>query len=387
MSMLQDADIYVISDLSAPGTSIDRNDPQWDDTLYSRYTSVIDSLQSYNNVLGFFAGNEVSNQQNNTAASAFVKAAVRDMKSYISTKGYRTMPVGYAADDDATIRDNIEAYFNCGDQSSAIDFFGLNIYEWCGDSTYQTSGYQARTEDLSKYSIPAFFAEYGCNTDGVRQFTEVQALYGSQMTPVWSGGIVYMYFQEANDYGESEQMVAPIILIANIFQVSSRLTAARPASYQISAICRASLPRSPQAVSLPMRIPPPTRRQALAQALVPADGRQLLLCHQPLTRICVAACTRHFPACHPTRSTVTTSVTSSACSAVFLTVLNAMALQPTELLVTMVPTACATQLSSLAGLSTTMPALSLLLETPVLAHSLAQLQSRVTSTPLGPAHL
>ena len=208
MGMLADADIYVIADLSAPGASINRNDPAWDDTLYARYTSVIDSLQSYTNVMGFFAGNEVSNQANNTAASAFVKAAVRDMKSYISEKGYRTIPVGYAADDDASIRDGIEAYFNCGPASSSVDFFGLNIYEWCGQSSYTASGYNLRTEEFSKYSVPAFFAEYGCNVDQPRLFTEVQALYGPQMTPVWSGGIVYMYFQEANDFGKSSIAVA-----------------------------------------------------------------------------------------------------------------------------------------------------------------------------------
>lgn len=207
MGMLADADIYVIADLSAPGASINRNDPAWDDTLYARYTSVIDSLQSYTNVMGFFAGNEVSNQANNTAASAFVKAAVRDMKSYISEKGYRTIPVGYAADDDASIRDGIEAYFNCGPASSSVDFFGLNIYEWCGQSSYTASGYNLRTEEFSKYSVPAFFAEYGCNVDQPRLFTEVQALYGPQMTPVWSGGIVYMYFQEANDFGKSSIVV------------------------------------------------------------------------------------------------------------------------------------------------------------------------------------
>jgi 1,3-beta-glucanosyltransferase GAS1 len=201
MQLLESAGIYLIVDLSAPGASINRDTPQWNDDLYARYTSVIDALQNYTNVLGFFAGNEVSNNSTNTDASAFVKAAVRDMKAYIKQRGYRTIGVGYATNDDADIRVNMANYFDCGDPADAIDFWGYNIYSWCGNSSYTKSGYDVRTEEFSTYNIPAFFAEYGCNTVQPRTFSEVQALYGSEMTPVWSGGIVYEYFQEVNNYG------------------------------------------------------------------------------------------------------------------------------------------------------------------------------------------
>lgn len=199
--MLTEAGIYVIIDLSEPSTSINRDDPRWDTTLYDRYTSVIDEMQQYNNTLGFFAGNEVSNEMSNTNASAFVKAAVRDMKSHIRERNYRPMGVGYATNDDAEIRSDMEAYFNCGPAEESIDFWGYNIYSWCGESDYRESGFDQRTLEFSTYTVPVFFAEYGCNLVQPRPFTEVSALYGEQMTSVWSGGIVYMYFQEANDYG------------------------------------------------------------------------------------------------------------------------------------------------------------------------------------------
>lgn len=163
MKLLQDAGIYVVSDLSEPKTSINRDSPSWNDELYARYTSVVDELQQYNNVLGFFAGNEVTNNKTNTGASAFVKAAVRDTKAYIKQKGYRQIPVGYATSDDSNIRVPIAEYFNCDSEDNAVDFWGYNVYSWCGDSSYQKSGYLDRTEELSKYSKPAFFAEYGCN--------------------------------------------------------------------------------------------------------------------------------------------------------------------------------------------------------------------------------
>jgi 1,3-beta-glucanosyltransferase GAS1 len=201
MSLLQAAGIYVVSDLSEPSTSINRESPTWDTDIYSRYTAVVDAFQGYNNVLGFFAGNEVSNNVTNTNASPFVKAAVRDVKAYIKQKGYRAIPVGYATNDDAAIREDLANYFNCGDAEDSVDFWGYNIYSWCGKSSFETSGYDDRTKEFSTFNIPVFFAEYGCNDPAPRVFTEVQALYGSQMTDVWSGGIVYMYFEETNKFG------------------------------------------------------------------------------------------------------------------------------------------------------------------------------------------
>lgn len=202
MTLLQNAGIYLLQDLSNPSQSINRDDPEWTVDLFDAYAGVVDALAPYSNVLGFLAGNEVSNKVNNTAASAFVKAAVRDMKSYIKTKNYRTIGVGYATNDDPDIRIPLAHYFNCGDDpASAIDFWGYNIYSWCGDSSYTESGYDQRTAEFATYSVPAFFAEYGCNTVQPRVFTEVQAIYGKNMTDVWSGGIMYMYFQETNNYG------------------------------------------------------------------------------------------------------------------------------------------------------------------------------------------
>lgn len=202
MGLLQDAGIYLIQDLSNPSFSINRNDPTWTTELFASYAGVIDAVANYSNVLGFFAGNEVSNEVNNTNASAFVKAAVRDMKAYIKTKNYRKIGVGYATNDDPAIRIDLAHYFNCGNVDEAIDFWGYNIYSWCGDSSFTESGYDQRTLEFKNYSVPAFFAEYGCNTVQPRKFTEVGAIYGKNMTSVWSGGIMYMYFQEANDYGK-----------------------------------------------------------------------------------------------------------------------------------------------------------------------------------------
>lgn len=207
MAALDAAGIYVIADLSVPGESINRDTPAWTTDLFARYTGVIDNLGAYANTLGFFAGNEVTNNKTNSNSAAFVKAAVRDTKAYIAGRDFgRWIGVGYATNDDADTRDLLADYFNCGeDQAEAIDFWGYNIYEWCGESTFQESGYEERTEAFANFSVPAFFSEYGCNNPGgadARVFQDTPVLYSDLMNKVWSGGIVYEYFQEQNDFGK-----------------------------------------------------------------------------------------------------------------------------------------------------------------------------------------
>ncbi|KAG7191557.1 1,3-beta-glucanosyltransferase gas1 [Scheffersomyces spartinae] len=201
MKTFADAGIYIIADLSEPDLSINRDSPEWNLDLYQRYTDVVDEFVKYDNVLGFFAGNEVTNNKSNADASPYVKAAVRDVKKYISDKQYTKIPVGYSSNDDSETRVAIADYFACGSEDERADFFGINMYEWCGDSTFESSGYKDRTEEFKNLLIPIFFSEYGCNSERPRKFTEVGTLFSSEMTDVWSGGIVYMYFEEENDYG------------------------------------------------------------------------------------------------------------------------------------------------------------------------------------------
>ncbi|KHC40280.1 hypothetical protein MGO_00221 [Candida albicans P76055] len=211
MNAFAEAGIYVLADLSEPTISIRRDYPHWDTEIFNRYQQVIDSMSKYKNLLGFFAGNEVTNCQSNIDASPFVRAAIRDCKKYINQQGYRKIPIGYASNDDANIRKNLANYFVCqldededkGQEhlNSQADFFAINVYEWCGYSTYTTSGYRDLTTMFKDYSVPVFFSEFGCNIITPRPFTEVEAIYGSTMKKVWSGGIAYEYFEEVNHYG------------------------------------------------------------------------------------------------------------------------------------------------------------------------------------------
>lgn len=162
----------------------------------------MDTFHSYDNTLGFFIGNEVIDQAGQSLAAPYIKVATRDMKAYRESKGYRAIPIGYSAADIAELRPMLQDYLVCGGNSSdAIDFFGLNAYEWCGDSSYTVSGYSTLNEMSQGYPVPIFFSETGCQTVRPRTFQDQTAILGPDMDATWSGAIIYEWIEETNDYG------------------------------------------------------------------------------------------------------------------------------------------------------------------------------------------
>ena len=175
----------------------------------NRIFQVVEAFKDYPNTLGFFGGNENMNSvETGGTTPPYLRAVHRDLKTYIAKHSNRTIPVGYSAADVRDILADSWAYLSCDIDGSTtdmsrIDFFGLNSYSWCGgDATFQSSGYDILVQQFSNTTIPVFFSEYGCNKVLPRVFDEVQAIYGPQMTPVMSGGLVYEYAQEAsNNFG------------------------------------------------------------------------------------------------------------------------------------------------------------------------------------------
>jgi hypothetical protein len=207
VSIFNAAGMYMIIDVNSglSGQYIDRSDPSSTYTLdyMNHIFQMIEAFWDYPNLLGFFAGNEILNQDSSTDAPAYIRAIVRDLKEYLALHAPRQIGVGYSAADVSTMLTDTWSYLGCGLENSTysrMDFFGLNDYEWCGDSSYTESGYSALTAEFANTDIPVFFSEYGCNNVYPRTFTNVPVLFGSDMTTL-SGGLVYEYTQESDNYG------------------------------------------------------------------------------------------------------------------------------------------------------------------------------------------
>lgn len=163
---------------------------------------MLDEFQQYDNTAGVFVGNEVLTTSEGSHAAPYVLAAARDIKAYRDHKGYREIPVGYSAADIADLRPMLQNYLACSSNASErLDFYSLNAYEWCGQSSYEVSGYNMLQKNATDYPIPIFFSETGCNTPAPRTFDDQAAIFGSRMSGTWSGAIIYEWIEETNDYG------------------------------------------------------------------------------------------------------------------------------------------------------------------------------------------
>jgi hypothetical protein len=202
MNALAAAGIYLALDINTPKYSINRANPQpsYNKVYLQSIFATVEQFAKYDNTLLFFSANEVINDDATTNCAPYVKAVTRDIKSYINARGLRKIPVGYSAADVESNRYEMAAYMNCGTDAVRSDFFAFNDYSWCDPSSFTTSGWDQKVQKFNNYSIPIFLSEFGCNKN-TREFNEVASLYGSDMTSVYSGGLVYEYSQEDSNYG------------------------------------------------------------------------------------------------------------------------------------------------------------------------------------------
>lgn len=192
MSLLQDAGIYVIPYLRELNTNGIYQ--SWTTDDFSVKTDIVDAFANYNNVLAFLVDPFSVVNYTGTATAPLYKAAVRDVKAYIASKGYRRIPVGI---EDRGFTDNVGHdtldYFNCADTEDSVDIYGAYVFTWCGDATMESSGYDKYTDWIKNYSVPVFMSQYGCLSLATSSFSSMAALYGPEMTPYWSGGVYYTY--------------------------------------------------------------------------------------------------------------------------------------------------------------------------------------------------
>jgi len=211
-SIFNAAGMYMMIDVNSPlpGEAITSFEP-WTSyfTEYlNRTFAIVEAFSNYPNTLLFFSGNEIINDLPSAEfVPPYMRAITRDLKNYIKNNIDRQIPVGYSAADVRDVLWDTYNYVACAldgeeDDMSRADFFALNSYSWCGDkATFESSTFSDLVDGLKDTPIPVFFSEYGCNETPDRFWTETQSIYGDDMYNVFSGGVVYEWTQEKNDYG------------------------------------------------------------------------------------------------------------------------------------------------------------------------------------------
>lgn len=128
-------------------------------------------------------------------------AAKADLAAYGAAKGYRNIPIGYSQADIPELGMLMD-YVACQpNATNRLDFYALNTYRWCGQTTFQNSGYNKLQAAAEDYPIPIFISETGCNNIRPRTWGDMASIYGPDMVDTWSGSIVYEWIQEWNDFG------------------------------------------------------------------------------------------------------------------------------------------------------------------------------------------
>merc|ERR1712058_34249 len=85
----------------------------------------------------------------------------------------------------------------------------------CDPNTFTGAGWDKKVERYTGYGVPIFMAEFGCITNR-RDWNEVAALYSTNMTSVYSGGLAYEY-TTSDDWEVTDDLIPAMPALAQKF--------------------------------------------------------------------------------------------------------------------------------------------------------------------------
>ncbi|KAL7624142.1 hypothetical protein AAE478_005699 [Parahypoxylon ruwenzoriense] len=218
MKLLAEAGIYVLANLSRPRRSVNHAAPfeSYTAELLRTYFRAVDSIAHYDNTLGVIISHETIRDFRATTYAPVLRALTRDVKRYLALGAMmwkeggergvqrRATPVGISCADMPPLLKVQHDYFCAGSEEESVDFFAFDNSSWAVPSLMGTSGYdrlQAQVQLFSESPVPLFMSEYGLNVIPPRPFHETRKIYSPMMTGVFSGGIVYEFFDGFGRYG------------------------------------------------------------------------------------------------------------------------------------------------------------------------------------------
>lgn len=244
MQALSDAGIYVMVGLATATYSVKQMTGEYGYGAFYHAARVVDEFQAYSNTLCFSVGNEVEfpgqqaanlKKAKKGASDATIvadtvalelkvaqamKSFARDIKGHISTKGYRSIPVGAARQDGPQSSwestnphayqvgligtDTIAQYYAAGDASDRMDFVAINSYRYASGGPM--AAYDGLATETSALPVPVFLSETGAVVgsppSAARDWKIVPEMYSrSELYPQLSGQIAFQLLEEGAYYG------------------------------------------------------------------------------------------------------------------------------------------------------------------------------------------
>lgn len=231
MKLLEDNGIYVMLEVENKEICVKTLTPDYTYQLFMRGVQVVDMFQKYPNTLAFSVGNETEDPgyiysmnksvkktvqvQKNIASC--IKSFIRDLKAHISSKGYRTIPVGVVIRDvfqnavapSGLIGTDVCAqYYAAGKEAERADFIGLNTYRYV--TAKKTTDdpltcYDPIANDWKDMPVPIIFSEIGAISavqTWPRDWACIEYMYNTKLLyDQFSGQIAFSFFNEKNNLG------------------------------------------------------------------------------------------------------------------------------------------------------------------------------------------